>query len=160
VLKKEVSGGSEIERGVVQKTNLGSSETEHNNTIQMDGKIKNDNTFLFPENEINEIDLSVKILNYLNEKKPSKIAFKPTPQNLKDIKIRIKEKYLFEDFQKVVDFKVNQWANDKKMKQYIRPETLFGGKFDGYLVQAMEGNLNNDGSENFELNQTEKADLI
>lgn len=156
-LKKDVSVCSENELGAVHKLTKGGSVSEHNNAINNITKNIEDNKTLFPEGEI---DFPIQILNYLNEKKPSKIPFKPTPQNLTEIKTRIKEKYSFEDFKRVIDFKISEWANDKKMKQYIRPETLFGGKFDGYLIRAMEGNYSNDGSQNFELNQTEKADLI
>ncbi len=38
-----------------------------------------------------------------------------------------------DDFKKVIDIKVSQWKNDDKMSKYLRPETLFGTKFEGYL---------------------------
>lgn len=157
VVQELNNNSSENARGVVQKLVSDSSEIEHNNINKNNIENKESNPVLFPENEIG---LPIQVLNYLNEKKPSKIPFNAISQNLTDIKKRIKEKYQFEDFKKVVDYKVNEWANDKKMKKYIRPETLFGNKFDGYLVQAQEGNFSKDGSENFELHQTEKADLI
>ena len=30
------------------------------------------------------------------------------------------------------------WLNDKTMKKYLRPETLFGTKFESYLNQPMK----------------------
>jgi len=49
------------------------------------------------------------------------------------IKARLNEKYTQEDFFKVIDNKVNEWQGDLKMCKYLRPETLFGTKFESYL---------------------------
>ena len=38
-----------------------------------------------------------------------------------------------EQFKSVIDKKVTDWSRDEKMAQYLRPETLFGSKFDSYL---------------------------
>lgn len=51
------------------------------------------------------------------------------------INSRIKEGFKVEDFKKVIDIKTSEWLNDKQMAQYLRPETLFGNKFEGYLNQ-------------------------
>ena len=37
------------------------------------------------------------------------------------------------DFKMVIDWKVERWAKDPKMYAYLRPETLFGPKFESYL---------------------------
>lgn len=50
---------------------------------------------------------------------------------------RIKEGFTVEDFKKVIDFKIKEWGNNKKMKIYIRPMTLFSTKFESYLQQAL-----------------------
>lgn len=52
------------------------------------------------------------------------------------ISARIAENYTLEDFRTVIEYKVNEWRHDEKLKIYLRPETLFGTKFDGYLVSA------------------------
>lgn len=44
-----------------------------------------------------------------------------------------------DDFKKVIDIKVNQWKNDDKMSKYLRPETLFGTKFESYLNERPKG---------------------
>lgn len=144
----EQQGGSEI-------APVGGAETEHNKPI-LKTPIKN-NTLFDLEKEV--VPKSVDVLDYLNNKKPSKIPFKPTRGNLKDIEARIKEKFTIEDFQKVIESKVNEWKDNDKMKKYIRPETLFGSKFNSYLVQASENGVS-DGSGNFEFNPTEKAELL
>ena len=41
-----------------------------------------------------------------------------------------------EDFFTVIRFKISDWGTSSKMRGYIRPETLFGSKFEGYLNQA------------------------
>ena len=51
------------------------------------------------------------------------------------IKARINEGYTLEDFKVVIEKKTREWINDNKMKGYLRPETLFGTKFEGYLNQ-------------------------
>ena len=33
----------------------------------------------------------------------------------------------------MLDIKSSQWLNDSKMEKFLRPETLFGTKFEGYL---------------------------
>jgi uncharacterized phage protein (TIGR02220 family) len=104
--------------------------------------------------------ISRNVLDYLNLKKPTKIAYKPTPANLKGIEARIKEGFTIDDFKEVIDFKIKEWKDVPKMQKYIRPDTLFGGKFNQYLVDANEYKIQNDGSQNFELNPQAKAKLV
>ena len=40
-----------------------------------------------------------------------------------------------DDFKKVIDNKINDWKNNNDMQKYLRPETLFGNKFESYLNQ-------------------------
>ena len=54
------------------------------------------------------------------------------------IKARINEGYTLEDFKVVIEKKTREWINDNKMKTYLRPETLFGTKFEGYLNQPVK----------------------
>lgn len=72
------------------------------------------------------------IINYLNNKLNTNYKTS-TKTTIKHIKARLDEGFLLEDFISVIDFKYEQWGNDEKMKQYLRPETLFGTKFEGYL---------------------------
>lgn len=72
------------------------------------------------------------VIDYLNEK--SKKNFRHTTNKTQTlIKGLLKNKYTVEDIKKVIDIKVKQWGKDKKMKIYLRPETLFGSKFEAYL---------------------------
>lgn len=120
----------------------------------------NTNTNLFSNKEVVPV-LSEEVLKYLNQKKPSKIPFKPSRSNLKDIEARIKEKFNLKDFKSVVDYKVAEWKDSKKMRQYIRPDTLFGSKFNGYLIQSNENEISKeDGSDNFKYNPQEEAEML
>lgn len=72
------------------------------------------------------------IIDYLNKKANKK--FKHTSQKTQTlIKARFKEKFTLDDFKQVIDIKTAQWLADPKMSVYLRPETLFGTKFEGYL---------------------------
>lgn len=72
------------------------------------------------------------IIDYLNQKANKK--YKHTSQKTQTlIKARFKEKFTLDDFKQVIDIKTAQWLVDPKMSVYLRPETLFGTKFEGYL---------------------------
>jgi uncharacterized phage protein (TIGR02220 family) len=51
---------------------------------------------------------------------------------------RYNEDFTLDDFKKVIDVKSAEWKNDKKQNKFLRPETLFGTKFEGYLNQNMK----------------------
>ena len=76
-----------------------------------------------------------KIIAHLNEK-----AHKNFKPNAKDtqrlIKTRWNEGFTFEDFCKVIDSKCAKWLTDSKMVDYLRPQTLFGTKFESYLNES------------------------
>ena len=77
------------------------------------------------------------IVDYLNEKTNSKYKH-TTPKTKSLINARLKEGFTVEDFTKVIDTKCNEWLSDDRMKVYLRPETLFGTKFEGYLNQVSD----------------------
>lgn len=72
------------------------------------------------------------VVDYLNEK-TGKSYRHSTKATQRVIKARINEGFNLEDFKKVIDIKVAAWLADEKMNTYLRPETLFGPKFEGYL---------------------------
>ena len=74
------------------------------------------------------------IIDYLNSKTGKK--YRDNVQKNKSlIKARWSEGYRLEDFKQVIDNMVKDWLGTKYAK-YLRPETLFGTKFDGYLNQG------------------------
>lgn len=71
------------------------------------------------------------IVDYLNEK--AVCSYKPTtPKTQQLIRARVNEGFTEDDFKRVIDNKVAEWKGTD-MEKYLRPETLFGTKFEGYL---------------------------
>lgn len=63
--------------------------------------------------------------------------FKPSTGKTKQlIDARIREDFNLEDFYKVIDNKTKTWLNTEWDK-YLRPETLFGTKFENYLNEKV-----------------------
>lgn len=83
------------------------------------------------------------IIDYLNAKtgKTYRWQGKATQSH---INARFAEGYTLEDFKKVIGNKATEWEGGK-MEQYLRPETLFGTKFEGYLNQQHGEEENADG---------------
>lgn len=75
------------------------------------------------------------VIEYLNIKVASDFKSK-TKETINLISARIKEGYKIEDFKKVIDIKSDKWLNDLAMKDYLRPATLFGTKFESYLNEV------------------------
>ena len=74
-----------------------------------------------------------RIIEYLNSKTGK--SYKSTTRKTQSlIKARIDEGFNEEEFFKVIDNKVSEWKGTEYEK-YLRPETLFGNKFEGYLNQ-------------------------
>ena len=71
------------------------------------------------------------IISYLNLKIGSNYR-STSKETRKHIKARFNEKYTLEDFYKVIDNMTAEWLGDEKMSRYLRPETLFGTKFESY----------------------------
>lgn len=72
-------------------------------------------------------------INYLN--KMTGKNYKPTtPNTVKHLTARINEGYNDWDFMDVIDTKCKEWLGTD-MEKYLRPDTLFGSKFENYLNQ-------------------------
>lgn len=79
-----------------------------------------------------------KIVDYLNRKTNS--HYRPTSKATRRlIKARYNEGFTDIDFKTVIDKKCAEWLQDGNMVQYLRPETLFGTKFEAYLNQPETG---------------------
>lgn len=71
------------------------------------------------------------IISHLNEK--TGMNYRPASKATQGhINARLSEGYTVEDFFTVIDKKCAEWKGTD-MEQYLRPETLFGTKFDRYL---------------------------
>lgn len=98
-----------------------------------------------PQSKGKESNLYTEIISYLNEKAGT--GYRSTSRKTRSlIDARIREGFGFSDFQRVIDNKVADWNHPPRggredMRPYLRPETLFGTKFESYLNQrgAEEG---------------------
>lgn len=82
--------------------------------------------------EDKEKEIYISVVSYLNEKAGT--AYKHTTAKTKSaIHARLSEGFKLDDFKTVIDKKCAEWIGDPKMEKYLRPETLFGTKFEGYL---------------------------
>ncbi|MGR8860817.1 conserved phage C-terminal domain-containing protein [Leuconostoc citreum] len=78
------------------------------------------------------------IVDYLNEKTGSK--YRSSGSKTKSlIKARTNEGFSLDDFKTVIEKKAKEWSGTT-MEKYLRPETLFGTKFEGYLNEKQSVN--------------------
>lgn len=119
---KAVRGGKEIlpppkkfDRGGKETLPGGGKEIlPHNNSIDNKNKI-------------------IDIVEYLNQRAGT--AYKATTADTqKYIKARLKEGFTIDDFKAVIDHKTDEWKGTD-MAKFLRPQTLFGNKFESYLNQ-------------------------
>lgn len=81
------------------------------------------------------------IIDYLNDKAGKK--FKATiADTQKRINARLAEGFTIDDFKAVIDQKCAKWKGTD-MEEYLRPATLFGTKFEGYLNDIPTGKKEN-----------------
>lgn len=74
------------------------------------------------------------IIDYLNSK--AQRSYLSTTRKTRElIRARYKEGFSVDDFKRVIDTKTAEWKGDKEMDKFLRPYTLFGTKFEGYLQE-------------------------
>ena len=121
----------------------------HTHTQEEEEKEEEESKEKEEEQSKNNNKYIVDIVDYLNKKAGKN--FKSNSKKTKFlINARIREGFEVKDFKKVIDIKTTEWINDKRMEQYLRPETLFGNKFEGYLNQYPK---NVQTTENEEINE-------
>lgn len=115
------------------------------------GKVRlgKDSNIYSSSNDEPHIDLKTfkEIISYLNEKAGTKYrASGSKTQRL--IKARFNDGFNDEDFKKVINIKVAEWSGTD-MAKYLRPETLFGTKFESYLNQEVKKSKTNKGGDSY-----------
>lgn len=77
----------------------------------------------------------IETVGLLNELSGS--SFRPeNKQTQRLLEARLREGYTQQDLETVIRHKCDEWREDVKLRKYLRPETLFGSKFEGYLSEA------------------------
>lgn len=126
----------------IEKWTLYQDDDKENEQQMNNKRTTNEQQMNTNKNVKNVKNIYKDIVEYLNEK--TKKNFKYTTKKTKNlIDTRLKEGFSLEDFKKVIDIKTAQWLDDKKMNSYLRPETLFGTKFEGYLNESTGPQNNN-----------------
>ena len=110
------------------------SNFEKQNTKKCDPAFENmreSNTYKKTSTKTDNKELYTAIIDRLNEKAGTsyRSSSKATQGH---INARIAEGYTVEDFFSVIDKKCAEWRGTD-MEKYLRPETLFGSKFENYL---------------------------
>ena len=88
----------------------------------------------------NELKLNNNIYSLVIEKlnNLANTSYKSTTKKTQSlIRARVEEGFTLEDFYKVIENKVSEWQGTEYEK-YLRPETLFGTKFENYLNQRVK----------------------
>lgn len=113
-----------VEQGIKQSLTGGIKQSLPNNILSNNIK---DNKEIYTQ-----------ICSHLNQKAGT--SYKATSKaTQRHINARLAEGYTVEDFISVIDKKCAEWLHDPKMRAYLRPETLFGSKFEGYLNAPERG---------------------
>lgn len=137
--RKEISDKKQIGTNVQQLSAKFPPEIELEIDIEKELEIKKeiDKTLLSGSDEPDHVPYK-EIVDYLNEKTGSK--YRSSGSKTKSlIKARANEGFSLDDFKTVIEKKAKEWAGTD-MEKYLRPETLFSTKFEGYLNQKQSAN--------------------
>lgn len=76
-------------------------------------------------------EIYITVVDYLNKRAGT--AYRASSKKTQSlIKARLNDGFTVNDFERVIDNKCAEWIGSD-MEQYLRPETLFGTKFESYL---------------------------
>ena len=119
-----------VNDNVNENVNVNDTDNENETVNVTDIKTLSDSVRPSQQSAADKINYQY-IIDNLNGKTGK--HYRVTDKTRSLIRARIRDGFSEADFLKVIDNKVRSWANDPKMSQYLRPETLFGTKFEGYL---------------------------
>lgn len=98
-------------------------------------KITSDREIEQIEETSSQIESIKEIISYLNMRTGARYRYQ-TQSTQKHIRARLNEHFTVDDFKAVIDKKYAEW-NGANMSKFLRPETLFGTKFESYLNQSV-----------------------
>ena len=88
----------------------------------------------------NNTEILKNIIDYLNNKCNTRYRYN-TPNTKKHVYARLRDGYTENDFYVVINKKADEWMGTEQEK-YLRPDTLFGTKFESYLNQKVSKTKN------------------
>lgn len=125
-----------------KRSKCGSITNSKENQEENENKTHQDVNVIVNVND--NVDVNVKkisleeikgIVEYLNIKSNSHYKYS-TDKTQTLIKARIKDGFTLDDFKIVIDKKCEEWLGTD-FEKFLRPETLFSNKFEGYLNQKI-----------------------
>lgn len=125
-----------INKQVTNNQQTGNKQVTPNKNDKNDKNEKKDKKRYIYSRLINDI------VSYLNSK-TNKNFKTTTTKTISLIKARLNEGFNIDDFKKVIDIKTAKWKSDPKMCDFLRPETLFGTKFESYLQEKLGSDWEN-----------------
>lgn len=115
----------QVSNGLDHENSGEMAENDKNSTIYKEYSLEYSNT----------VEFAKKVIDHLNLKTDSR--FKHTSKKTQSIiRARKIEGFDLDDFKAVINEKAIQWMHDRQMQKYLRPQTLFGTKFESYLQEA------------------------
>lgn len=120
----------------INEQDVRNQRTSKLETTNYNDTINNKEPIRIKEDKQKNINIIKEIVAYFNEKTGHTYKYQ-NADTQKHIKARLNEGYTIDDFKLVIDHKYNEWHNNEKMKEYLKPNTLFALKhFEGYLQSA------------------------
>ena len=141
IINWETYQGDKKQNEQVNEQQMNNKRTTDEQQMNTNKNVKNDKKEDIVEKEsrpANNIPYE-EIIDYLNEKVGTHFKHK-TKTTRGFIKARWNEDPDFSNigaFRYVIDVKCGQWLNDPKMIGNLRPQTLFGTKFESYLNEVL-----------------------
>ena len=123
----------------ILKSRLLNFERQTINNLKSEFKNFKDNNII--NNKTNNIDYKY-IVDFLNSKADTNYKH-TTGKTQSLIRARMNEGFTLEDFKQVIINKCNDWKGTD-FEKYLRPETLFGTKFESYLNSKTKNNNKED----------------
>ena len=146
--KAQVDRGDYVSGGVSDRVSAAETREETPESKVKKREDSNINNISLPyreDNNINNITPPIisppygEIIEYLNHRAGTRFrSTSAATQRL--IKARWREGFTLDDFKRVIDNKVAAWKGTE-MEQYLRPQTLFGTKFEAYLNEKPKPKL-------------------
>lgn len=145
--KQRISAGSvtsNVTSNVtVTECNAVDIDTDIDREIEKDNNNERENTITKEETK-EKTEVYKNIIAYLNEKAGTRYKY-TTGKTRSCIHARFEEGFTLDDFKVVIDKKCADWIGTDYEK-YLRPETLFSPKFEGYLNEKPRKAVNNNGA--------------
>ena len=132
---------NEIQKMIGEETDWARQKREYresqkqlkNRTMSGKKKTMSDKSKSKSKSKSIDIKYIVEILDYMNTKLNT--HYQTSSQKTQSlISARMNSGFTVDDFKKVIDIKYAEWK-DTEYAKYLRPETLFGTKFESYLNQ-------------------------